>query len=170
MADSFKFYRSIMEYADNLPTARKAKWYEAIVKYALDGTEPVLCALDMGAFAIIRHSLDKSAKIADRNRANGMTGGAPQGNSNASKNNPKSTQNNPAVENGLNDKQPKNKPTKSIVVSLPHTQIDSDVGRCKPTYLHPQVDTPPIPETLPVENSQNRGEPPPCDADIAISI
>lgn len=100
--DSFTFFRSFMEVADGLDGAEWAAFVRAIFNYALDGVEPKFNdKISKALFAGIRPNLAKGW----RNFDNGKNGGAPIGNTNASK---------PATSNENNnrnstEKQPKNK-------------------------------------------------------------
>ena len=99
--NSFVFYRSFREAVAELPPEQRLEFYEAIIDYALDGTEPELTPLMKALFKLAEPVLERNNTLYE----NGKKGGAPKGNSNAAKNNqkqPKTTKNNQR----LNSKQP----------------------------------------------------------------
>lgn len=69
----FTFYRSFWDAVKGLPKKDKLPILEAIISYALDGTEPVGLSQSQGAFFLLcRPTLDASRKKA----ANGKQGGS----------------------------------------------------------------------------------------------
>ena len=91
--NSFVFYRSFREAVAELPPEQRLEFYEAIIDYALDGTEPELTPLMKALFKLAEPVLERNNTLYE----NGKKGGAPKGNSNALKNNqkqPKTTKNN----------------------------------------------------------------------------
>lgn len=83
--NSTVFLRSQWEGVHDLPEDRRLAAYEAIFGYAFDGTEPSLTGAEM---AFVRQIM----AVADSNNErymNGKNGGAPKGNKNASKKQPK---------------------------------------------------------------------------------
>lgn len=109
MKDTLIFYKDWWEAIKALPIEMQADAYNAVCAYAFEGVQPtdtVITALT----SIMRNTIDKNkAKyeaICERNRRNGLKGGAPKGNQNAVK----TTQNNPKQPNGgeNNPKQPDN--------------------------------------------------------------
>lgn len=63
--DQFTYYRSFQEALTELPDDLRLGVMDAIINYALDGTEPQgLCAMQRMAFRLIRPNLDASRKKA----------------------------------------------------------------------------------------------------------
>ena len=86
---SFTFYKNYYELIDNLPQEDKRLMLEVIVDYIFRDVEPIgLEKMNLAIWNNIKMPLDTSKKQA----LNGLRGGAPKGNSNALKNNPKTTQ------------------------------------------------------------------------------
>ena len=86
---SFTFYKNYYELIDNLPQEDKRLMLEVIVDYIFRDVEPIgLEKMNLAIWNNIKMPLDTSKKQA----LNGGKGGAPKGNSNALKNNPKTTQ------------------------------------------------------------------------------
>ena len=83
--NSFVFYRSFREAVAELPPEQRLEFYEAIIDYALDGTEPELTPLMKALFKLAEPVLERNNTLYE----NGKKGGAPKGNSNALKNNQK---------------------------------------------------------------------------------
>ena len=107
MRDSVLFYRSFIEAIDMLPPDDRLAAYEAIAHYGLDGTDP-MSALDgvAGAvFMLAKPQIDAN----NRRYENGCKGGAPKGNRNASKEQPKTTEKQPKNNQGATKIQPKEK-------------------------------------------------------------
>ena len=67
----FTFYRSYWDALKTLPKKYRLQAYEAIVDYALNGTEPHLTGSASTAFILIKPTLDTGRKRA----ASGKTGG-----------------------------------------------------------------------------------------------
>ena len=111
MADSFVMYRSYIETARKLPADKQLAFYNWLIDFALDGSEPdfseespEMCfALDL-VFGQIKESVSASIKRYETCVENGKRGGAPRGNQNAKKNNPKQPEKQPRKqpENNLN--------------------------------------------------------------------
>lgn len=80
--DSFTFFRSYLEVADGLEGAEWAAFIRAVINYGLDGVEPNFKdKISRALFAGIRPNLAKGWTKFN----NGKNGGAPEGNTNASK-------------------------------------------------------------------------------------
>ena len=99
--DSFVFYRSFAETVKMLPKMTdRYNLVMAIIDFALDGTEnedlPLAAKMAMHQIAA---SIDGAQKRRAASVANGKKGGAPRGNKNARKNNPKQPK---TSENNLN--------------------------------------------------------------------
>lgn len=76
------FYRSYYEAIDKLDAVDRLPLLEAVIKYGLDGIEPQnLTGVAAALFIAFRPNLDNSRKQYE----NGRKGGAPKGNSNATK-------------------------------------------------------------------------------------
>ena len=132
----FTFYRSFAESISLLPDSDKLVIYEAITRYALDGVEP-----DVEAFSPFAQLLWTALKPnfeADRRRyENGTRGGAPKGNSNASKqpkNNQETTEKQPKnnqetsnvnenVNVKVNEKEKENVKGEGVVATAPHQGV-----------------------------------------------
>ncbi len=99
--DSFVFYKSWNNVISGLPTDVQLEIYHAITEYAINGNLVELKPLAKVAFAFIKQDIDRDTEKymskANANRENGKKGGAPKGNQNAKKKQPKTTQNNPTV-------------------------------------------------------------------------
>lgn len=68
----FTFYRSYYEAVMQLPVRSRGMVLEAIVAYALDGTEPeTLTAIQKAVFILVRPTLDAGRKKADNGRLGG---------------------------------------------------------------------------------------------------
>lgn len=101
MREYFLFYRSFFETIQALPPDAQVELYPALVRYALDGIEPQgLSALSQGIFSTFKIIIDRNEK----QRQNGLKGGAPKGNKNARK---KDSKNNPKQPTLVLEKQPK---------------------------------------------------------------
>lgn len=86
---SFTFYRNYYELLDNIPDEDKKMLAVAILDYIFRDVEPIgLEKMNLAIWNNIKMPLDTSKKQA----LNGLKGGAPVGNQNATKNNP---ENNP---------------------------------------------------------------------------
>ncbi len=106
--ESFAFYRSFMDAIELLPThVLKARAYKVICEYGLNGIEPQENEnVDFVVKIIFKQAkpqIDKSIKRYDNCVENGRLGGAPKGNSNASKNKQETTNKQPNELNGLNE-------------------------------------------------------------------
>ena len=99
---SYTFYRNYYELIKHLPSKERLQMYDAISQYMFENIEPNLNGLCNGIWVNLKMPLDTSKM----NIENGRKGGAPIGNQNAlkkqPKNNPKTTEKQPKV-------QPKNK-------------------------------------------------------------
>lgn len=88
--ESFVFYKDWKEAIQDLPNEIRLEVYDSITEYALSGKQPQLRPLASIAFNFIKPQIDRNNKRYE----NGKKGGAPKGNSNASKNNLGTTENN----------------------------------------------------------------------------
>lgn len=106
-ANSFIFYRSYAEALEVLPVEVQLDYLKAIFTYALDGVEPEFkTAAERGMFTLMKANLDSCDKRYKTSVENGKKGGAPKGNSNASK----------------TEKQPKKQPNNNLKNNLNSTQ------------------------------------------------
>ena len=94
MTDSFIFYASFAEAADELDNEQYGALMRAINEYALYDREPELSGVPKMLFILIKPQLDANKK----RRENAKKGGAPSGNANAQKQ--------PMVDNSDEQKQP----------------------------------------------------------------
>lgn len=112
MKNSFIIYHSYMDIFEDLTDEQLGKLFRAFFNYELHRIEPDFVGEMKIAFKFIKKDLDvnleKYEKTCEKNRLNGLKGGAPIGNQNAKKQ-PKTTQNNPDNPSGYlnNPKQPK---------------------------------------------------------------
>lgn len=102
---SFIFYRSFYEAVSKLPPEQQTEIFPAIIRYALDGIPPdCLSPVSDCVFQLIKPLID----AANRKRDNGMKGGAPVGNKNATRNKRKTTNQQPKNNLGSTEKQAEN--------------------------------------------------------------
>ena len=91
--ESFIFYRDWKDAIQDLPDNVRLEIYETVIEYAITGTVRELEPVSNIAFSFIKQTIDmdviKYNAVIERNRANGLKGGAPKGNNNASKKQPK---------------------------------------------------------------------------------
>ncbi len=98
--NSMVFYRSFLDAVDEMPEESQLPLLKAIIRYALDDETPKeLDSYCRAIFKAIQPTIDKAILRYKAQCENGKKGGAPKGNSNASKKNnpiqPNSTQFNP---------------------------------------------------------------------------
>ena len=97
--DGFTFYRSFAEAINLLPEEEQLAVFRMIVQYSLDGAEPN--EEEMSTYGLVIWKMMRPHLAADRRRYNnGKRGGAPKGNTNASKQ--------PGENQDSTEKQPKN--------------------------------------------------------------
>lgn len=72
--NSFVFYRSFREAVAELPSEQRLEFYEAIIDYALDGTEPELSPLMNAMFKLAEPVLERNNTLYE----NGRKGGRPK--------------------------------------------------------------------------------------------
>lgn len=75
--ESFVFYKSFIEAAEELPEERRWNFIKGIAEYAFDGKDPEFTGLEKMAFIIIRRSMDSSYKRYKASVENGKKGGNP---------------------------------------------------------------------------------------------
>ena len=73
MRDSFVFYRSFADAIAGLPPEEYKKVMQAIIGYALDGTEPTAGGIEYTVFCLVKPQIDANNKRYD----NGKKGGRP---------------------------------------------------------------------------------------------
>ena len=84
--DSFVFRKEWRDAVAGLPVDIRAEIYEAIIEYALTGTVSVgMKPMANAAFALVKARIDYDNSLSAKRSAAGRKGGAPKGNSNASK-------------------------------------------------------------------------------------
>lgn len=93
--NGFVFLASYYEALKELDPDTQLTLYTAIMEYALKGNETELNGASKAIFTLIKPNIDSSLARYAKNTENGKQGGAPCGNKNAQKNNPKTTENNP---------------------------------------------------------------------------
>lgn len=123
--DNFIFYRQWWESIRELEPEQQSKVYDALMRFAFEGVEPtdtVARAVTTLMRSTIKRDLEKYERMCERNRANGIKGGAPKGNGNARK---QSTENNP------------NQPKTTHSVELPEPVIESSSEIESPTINVP---------------------------------
>lgn len=102
MRESFIFYRSFYEAAQDLEDADRLKFYDAVLEYALNGSETLTERSSARAvFKSVRPQID----VNNQRYENGKKGGAPLGNKNAKKQ-PKTTKKQPKHNQSTTKKQP----------------------------------------------------------------
>ena len=115
MKNSFVIYHSYLDSLEDLTDEQFGKLFRALFHYEIKREEPDFTGGLKIAFNFIKQDLDvnleKYEKKCEKNRLNGLKGGAPVGNQNARKQ-PKTTENNPNNPNNPsgylnNPKQPK---------------------------------------------------------------
>ena len=110
LRDGFTFYRSFAEAINLLPEEEQLAVFRMIVQYSLDGTEPN--EEEMSTYGLVIWKMMRPNLASDRRRYNnGKKGGAPKGNTNASKQpseNQDSTEKQPKNNLDSTEKQPKN--------------------------------------------------------------
>lgn len=74
MYDSMVFYRSFYEGIRRLPEKSRAKLYDAVFAYGLDGEEMELDEIESAMFQLIKPQIDAN----NRRKENGMKGGRPK--------------------------------------------------------------------------------------------
>lgn len=81
------FYRSFYEAIHSLPKKDRLAAYEAVIEYALNGTEPELSGAPAAVFTLAKPNLDASKRKAESGRRGGMARSKPEANGkqNASK-------------------------------------------------------------------------------------
>jgi len=82
--ESMVFYRSFFEAIHDLPTDEKVVCYDTILNYGLNGIQPDLESASITekmTFLFVKDQIDAN----NRRYENGKKGGAPKGNTNASK-------------------------------------------------------------------------------------
>lgn len=97
--DSMVFYRSFLDAIEKMPAESGFSLTKAIIRYGLDGDFPAdLDNYSLPLFIAIQPTIDKAKARYKAQCENGRKGGAPKGNTNASKRNnpnqPNSTENN----------------------------------------------------------------------------
>ena len=97
--NSFVFYESWYDGAQYLNGKHRLIYYEAIIKLGLFGEETELKGIENALFSAIKPTI----KFNKKQKANGLKGGANQGNSNARKSTQKQPKNNPNPTNYIND-------------------------------------------------------------------
>ena len=97
--NSFVFYESWYDGAQYLNGKHRLIYYEAIIKLGLFGEETELKGIENALFSAIKPTI----KFNKKQKANGLKGGANQGNSNARKTTQKQPKNNPNSTNYIND-------------------------------------------------------------------
>ena len=109
--ESFVFYRSFYESIQGLPDRVQLALFQAVARYGLDQVEPDFSGVPQqpfveAIFAGIRPQLDANHKRflnGYKGKEFGRLGGAPKGNTNASKTTPKQPQNNPKTTPNVNE-------------------------------------------------------------------
>lgn len=100
----FTFYKNYYELVKYLPDGERLQLLDAIFKYMFDGEEPEFEGLLYGIWINIKMPLDNSKS----NIENGKKGGAPKGNTNASKTTQKQPKNKPKTTEHTTQKQANN--------------------------------------------------------------
>lgn len=85
MVKKVAVFESYYEAAKDLPPEEFKQFFSAIFEKAFDGTEPVLEGTVKIMYQLVKPTLEKSLELSEARAAAGRKGGAPEGNSNASK-------------------------------------------------------------------------------------
>jgi len=99
MRDSFVFYRSFYESFESLSKKDKLTLFEALCNYALNDVEPKLVGVPAAMFKLLKPQVDANNKRYE----NGCKGGAPYGNQNARKKQPKNNQKTTEKQRNVNE-------------------------------------------------------------------
>lgn len=70
--EGFLFYRSFYEAIHSLPKKDRLSAYEAVIEYALNGTEPELSGAPAAVFTLAKPNLDASKRKAESGKKGGM--------------------------------------------------------------------------------------------------
>ena len=142
MRDSFIFYRSFFEAAEDLGPEEKCAMFDAICDYALNFVEPSLEGTPKMAFRLIKPQLD--ANIARFN--NGQKGGRPSSKRTKSKPNRNLTKTKPKPNHNLDVTKPKPLTQLGYTTEKPNVNVNGNVnGNDNPNENvnaidHPSVD------------------------------
>ena len=122
MRESFIFYRSFYESIKELDQKDQVQIYNAIFSYQFENKELELTGVCKSIFTLIIPQLEANNK----RYVNGCKGGAPKGNTNASKKQPKNNQK--ITENNLNltKKQPNDNENDNVNVNVNDNDNDND--------------------------------------------
>ena len=91
--EGFMFFRSYYEGAKELDDEQRLAFYDALIEYALNDTEPTISGVPKSCFAFVKPVLDRSKARAEAGRKGG-----------------KSKREANSKQNGSNSKQPGSKP------------------------------------------------------------
>lgn len=78
--EGFLFYRSFYEAIHSLPKKDRLAAYEAVIEYALNGTEPELSGAPAAVFTLAKPNLDASKRKAESGKRGGMARSKPEAN------------------------------------------------------------------------------------------
>lgn len=71
--DGFMFFRSYYEGAKELNDKQRLAFYDAIIEYALNDTEPTISGVPKSCFSLVKPVLDKSKARAEAGRKGGIS-------------------------------------------------------------------------------------------------
>lgn len=129
MRDSFVFYRSFADAIAGLPPEEYKKVMQAIIGYALDGTEPTAGGIEYTVFCLVKPQIDANNKRYE----NGKKGGRPI------------TKQEPSNNQDVTKKKPSNKqdvtnPQPNVYVNVNDNDIkkkDTNVSKEKASHFKP---------------------------------
>ena len=138
---SYTFYRNYYELIKHLPSKERLQMYDAISQYMFENIEPNLNGLCNGIWVNLKMPLDTSKM----NIENGRKGGAPIGNQNAlkkqPKNNPKTTEkqpkNNRKTTEGTTEKQANN--ISNFLFLISNFKFNNNINNLLKEYLEVRV-------------------------------
>ena len=138
MRDSFIFYRSFFEAAEDLGPEEKCAMFDAICDYALNFVEPSLEGTPKMAFRLIKPQLD--ANIARFN--NGQKGGRPSSKRTKAKPKRNQSKTKPKPKQNLTETKPKPSTALGYTTDKPNVNVNGNVnGNDNENAIdHPSVD------------------------------
>ena len=123
--EGFMFFRSYYEGAKELNNEQRLAFYDALIEYALNDTEPTVSGVPKSCFAFVKPVLDKSKARSDAGRKGGLS--KRPSNFKQTESNPKQTESNhEAIKDKNKDKDKGRGKDKEIIPPLPPLGDDSD--------------------------------------------
>ena len=132
--DSFVFYKSFYDSIKELDPKDQVQIYDAIFKYQFEGNDIELKGVCKSIFTLIIPQLEANNK----RYINGCKGGAPKGNQNATKKQPKTTKKQPNDNDNVNDNVNEN--DNVIITTTIYEYIEQNFGRTLSPIEIQQID------------------------------